>query len=85
MDIICRHGEILTFVEVKARTDTRLGRPGAAVTSSKEKLIMRGARAWLKALGDPTNTPTRCDVVEVVLREGHKAEISVIEGAFRVK
>jgi hypothetical protein len=27
--------------------------------------------------------PTRCDIVEVVLREGERPEIGIIEGAFR--
>jgi hypothetical protein len=35
-------------------------------------------------LDTTTNLPTRCDIVEVVLRHGEKAEVSIIEGAFRV-
>jgi len=83
VDIVCRHGDTLNFVEVKTRTSTDFGRPGAAVTPEKEKLILRGARSWLKLLGDP-DVKTRCDIVEVVLREGERADIQIIEGALRI-
>jgi putative endonuclease len=83
VDIVCRHRSTLTFVEVKTRTSTEFGRPGAAVTAAKEKLILRGADAWLKMLHRP-DVKTRCDVVEVILRDGERADISIIEGAFRV-
>jgi putative endonuclease len=83
VDIVCRHGDTLNFVEVKTRTSTDFGRPGAAVTPAKEKLILRGARAWLRMLGDP-DVKTRCDIVEVVLRDGERADIQIIEGALRI-
>lgn len=84
VDIVARHRDTLTFVEVKTRTSDRLGRPGEAVTAPKEKLVMRGANAWLKLL-QHQGAKVRCDVVEIVLREGNPADIRVIEGAFRVE
>ena len=84
VDIVCRHGGTLTFVEVKTRTNTDLGRPADAVNQEKQRLILRGARAWLALLGRPL-IPTRCDVVEVVLTEGVAPVISVIEGAFMLE
>ena len=85
VDLVARHGKQLTFVEVKTRTSTERGRPAEAVTKDKERLILKGAQAWLRLLDEPADIPTRCDVVEVVLRDGEKPEISVIEGAFRVE
>lgn len=84
VDIVARHRDTLTFVEVKTRTSDALGRPGEAVTAAKERLVMRGANAWLKLLrhGVPK---VRCDVVEIVLREGERADIKVVEGAFRLQ
>jgi putative endonuclease len=82
VDIVCRHGGILTFVEVKTRTGTAFGRPADAVGAQKERLVLRGARSWLRLLPEPSEIPTRCDIVEVVLTEGEKAHIQVIEGAF---
>jgi putative endonuclease len=84
VDIVARHKKLLTFVEVKTRTSTERGRPAEAVNADKEKLILRGANAWLRMLDETTNIPTRCDIVEVILRHGEKAQISIIEGAFRI-
>lgn len=85
VDIVARHRKTLTFVEVKTRTSTEWGRPADAVDADKQKLILRGANAWLRMLDDPQSIPTRCDIVEVILREGAKPEIQVIEAAFRVE
>jgi putative endonuclease len=85
VDIIARHKHLLTFVEVKTRTSTDRGRPAEAVTAAKENLILRGANAWLRMLDDTTNIPTRCDIVEVILRHGERPEITIIEGAFRIE
>ena len=87
MDIVCRHGRMLTFVEVKTRTNDERGRPALAVTAAKEQLVLRGARAWLKML-DQTQTisiPRRCDIVEVLLQEGQKPRVTVLEGAFKYR
>lgn len=85
MDIVCRHGKMLTFVEVKTRTSTERGRPAEAVTEAKERLVLRGAQSWLRQLDHADKIPTRCDIVEVILRDGQKPEISIIEGAFKVR
>ncbi|MFZ4767245.1 MAG: YraN family protein [Roseimicrobium sp.] len=83
VDIVARHGTILTFVEVKTRTSAAWGRPADAVDAEKQALVLRGANAWLRLLDNAQAIPTRCDIVEVVLREGYTPEITVIEAAFR--
>jgi len=83
VDIVARHGKFLTFVEVKTRTSTARGRPAEAVTTAKEKLVLRGASSWLRMLDPATPIPTRCDIVEVLLHHGEKPHITIIEGAFR--
>jgi putative endonuclease len=83
VDIVARHGKMLTFVEVKTRTSTERGRPAEAVNKAKEKLILRGMQGWLRMLQDSQNIPRRCDIVEVVLREGERPEISILEGALK--
>ena len=83
VDIVARHKPMLTFVEVKTRTSTQRGRPAEAVTEEKERLVMKGANAWLRLLDNAENVPTRCDIVEVILREGERPEITILEAAFR--
>jgi len=81
VDIVCRHGKVLAFVEVKTRTSTAFGRPAQAVTLDKQSLILRGASAWLRLLGCP-DIPWRYDVVEVLLIPGSRPQVNWIQSAF---
>jgi putative endonuclease len=80
VDLVCRDGAVLAFVEVKTRTTDEGGRPADAVTREKEELICRGARAWLRMLDRP-DVEFRFDIVEVVMN-GRKPRCNVIKGAF---
>lgn len=81
LDIVCRHGQVLAFVEVKTRTSTAFGRPALAVTPDKQQLIVRGAQGWLRLLRD-REIPWRFDVVEVLLIPGRKPEVNWVQAAF---
>lgn len=85
VDVVCRHGKVLTFVEVKTRTYEGRERAAMAVNAAKEQLILRGARAWLKMLDQTKEVPRRCDIVEVILKEGEKPKVTVLEGAFKMR
>ena len=81
VDIIARSGKLLLFVEVKTRMhDTRI-RPLDAVDKTKQRLIERGANAWLKRLGT-RNLPWRFDVVEILVKEGEKPRVNQVRDAF---
>ena len=82
VDLVCRHGETLVFVEVKTRRTALHGRPGAAVNLRKQRLIARGALAWLRMLQYPT-VPFRFDIVEVVLTP-QTLSIEIITDAFQL-
>ena len=79
IDLVCRHGEVLVFVEVKTRSSEDFGRPMDAVDRKKRRRIVKGAMAWLRMLDLPDLT-FRFDVVEVVMAE--PPDIRVIENAF---
>lgn len=83
VDIVARHGEVLTFVEVKTRTSTSFGRPADAVTVDKQRLIQRGAQDWLRLLGHP-RIRFRFDVTEIVLIAGELPQPHIIENAFQM-
>ena len=83
VDIVCRHGETLAFVEVKTRTSTAYGRPIEAVDEQKQQLIARGALEWLRLLSR-TDVLFRFDVVEVILTEGKRPHIQRVENAFEL-
>jgi putative endonuclease len=84
VDVVCRQkaGGALVFVEVKTRRSLRYGAPSSAVTLAKQRLIARGALAWLKLLGNP-RIPFRFDIVEVWFENG-AARFRVIEDAFQL-
>ena len=81
VDIVARDGKVLSFVEVKTRTHDSYGRPLDAVDREKERLIERGANAWLKLLGT-RDIPWRFDVVEVILKDGEVPKVNVVRNAF---
>ena len=70
----------LVFAEVKTRTGDDVGRPADAVDRTKEELISRGARAWLRLLDRP-EVNFRFDIVEVVIGVG-EPRIHVIKSVF---
>lgn len=80
VDIVCRDQDTLVFVEVKTRTSDAFGAPAEAVTQEKQRLIARGALAWLRMLGNPS-IYYRFDIVEI-RAEGKKPDVSVIRNAF---
>lgn len=81
VDIVARHGETLTFVEVKTRTSSEFGRPADAVNQDKQRLIQRGAQDWLRLLGNP-RINIRFDIAEVLLIDGEVPKLNIIENAF---
>lgn len=81
VDIVARHGTVLTFVEVKTRTSSAHGRPADAVNRAKQRLIERGAQDWLRLLGKP-RISFRFDIVEVLLITGQAPHFHVVENAF---
>ncbi len=81
VDLVCRDGDMLVFVEVKTRASVVFGWPVEAVNAPKQHLIARGALAWLRLLDNP-EIPFRFDVVEVIIEEGPPARLHWIREAF---
>ncbi len=81
VDIVARDGKLLLFVEVKTRRAGGGIRPLDAVNREKQRLIERGANAWLKRLGT-RDLPWRFDVIEVLVEEGEKPRVNQVRDAF---
>ncbi|HEY3899835.1 MAG TPA: YraN family protein [Chthoniobacter sp.] len=84
VDLVCRDKtcNTLAFVEVKSRSSVAFGTPGEAVTREKQKLIARGALAWLDLLGRPP-IHFRFDIVEIVV-ETDTPTFHLIKDAFKL-
>jgi putative endonuclease len=64
IDLVCRDGDVLVFVEVKARAAGALVPGFYAVDARKKRVLRRTIKAYLAALRDKPQT-FRFDVVEV--------------------
>ena len=83
IDIVCRDGDTLVFVEVKTRGDESFGRPVEAIRSDQRRRISRGALAWLRLLDNP-EIFFRFDVVEVIIDDTSKPRLELIKNAFEL-
>ena len=66
IDLVCRDGDVLVFVEVKARAEGALVNGFQAVTERKKRALRRAVHAYLGSLTPPPRT-FRFDVAEVTL------------------
>jgi putative endonuclease len=80
IDLVCRDGKVLVFVEVKCR-QARWGDPAAAVSGLKQWRLTRLARHYLKwrRLGEPR---CRFDVVAVTASGTDVVAVRHLRGAF---
>nr|WP_320146045.1 YraN family protein [uncultured Anaeromusa sp.] len=68
IDIIAKQGNVIVFVEVKARHHAGYGSPAEAVTWGKQRKLLRTAQLWLLQKG-LTEAACRMDVIEVLQQE----------------
>lgn len=68
IDLVARDGDVLVFVEVKARSADALVPGYYAVDARKKRVLRRAVHAYLQALPEPPRT-FRFDVVEVSLSD----------------
>ncbi len=81
LDLICQTGETIVFVEVRGRSDDRLGHPLETVDARKRGRIRRAATGWLVARGLWERVAVRFDVVALVGDDGTQ-RIEWIRDAF---
>jgi putative endonuclease len=82
IDLIARDGEVVVFVEVKARTSATFGPPQSSVTLAKQRQIVKAAGLFLEQEG-LAEAACRFDVVAVTFggKRG-QPEILLIRDAF---
>ena len=81
LDLVCRDGEVVVFVEVKCRRATWGDPPAAAVSWHKQRRLTRLAQHYLKwrRLEDAR---CRFDVVSVTIDTVGRTGITHVRGAF---
>lgn len=83
IDLVCRHGDTLVFVEVRLRSRGDFGGAGASITATKRRRIILAARHYLaRRPRQARNWNCRFDCV--LLAGLDEASIEWIPGAFSV-
>ncbi|HEX9289017.1 MAG TPA: YraN family protein [Anaeromyxobacteraceae bacterium] len=80
VDLVCRDGATLCFVEVRSRSRLDFGSPAASVTVAKARRVVAAATDWAVRHGG-LEQDMRFDVVAVDL-SGNTARFELIRGAF---
>jgi putative endonuclease len=83
VDLVVRRGDLIAFVEVKARAGSGYGHPLAAITALKRREVERVARSWIHRHGGP-GLSYRFDAVGVVQRPGCEPTIVHVPNAWRL-
>ena len=81
LDLVCRDGDRIVFVEVKCRQARWGDAPAAAVSWQKQRRLTQLAQLYLKARG---LTEARCRFDVVAVTEGADGELQIrhLPGAF---
>ena len=82
IDIIARRGNVVAFVEVKARGGKGYGHPCEAITWKKRREIAHVANAWISRFGAP-DLSYRFDAIAIIW-QGNSHTIEHIENAWLV-
>ena len=81
IDLICREGKILVFVEVRSRASTDFGRPAETIDKAKEDALRRTAEQYRQLLRRE-DFVYRFDAVEVLLRAGELPVCTLLTNFF---
>lgn len=73
LDLICRDGEVLVFIEVRARNAAALVSGFHSVDAKKKAVLLRACKAYIKQLPKPPKH-FRFDVIDVVLHPDGRGE-----------
>ncbi len=80
VDLVCREGRVLCFVEVRSRADGRHGSPEETVDRRKARRVVAAATDWARRHG-AQDDEIRFDVVALT-GEGERTGFALFRGAF---
>ena len=77
IDLVARSGELLVFVEVRARTSEAFGGAASSITATKRRRLVAAARHYLA-----THRADRACRFDVVLVRGAEQQVEWLTDAF---
>jgi putative endonuclease len=81
LDLICREGSLLIFVEVRTRNTADFGLPSETIGAEKQEALRYAAASYLHLLRKD-DIHYRFDAVEVILVEGKVPACTLIRDLF---
>ena len=84
LDIVARDGDVLVFVEVRARSGGSFGTPFESVTWQKRQRLSQMAASYL-CVKQLAGVACRFDVVSILERAGRRSTIELVKGAFDMR
>ena len=81
IDLIARDGETLAFIEVKTRRSRAFGPPALAVTTEKQRHLVKASQMYLAQRGKACEF-CRFDVVTIEM-DAHTLQMEIIKNAFQ--
>ena len=81
IDLVCRDGDVLAFVEVRSRSGDLFGRPAESIDTRKEAAL-RGTAGYYLRLLRRDDIVHRFDAVEVRLKVGKPPECTLLKNIF---
>jgi len=73
LDLVCRDGKTLVFVEVRLRRNAAFGGAAASITARKQQRVILAARHYLAAHGASSATEHACRF-DCVLLDGERID-----------
>ncbi len=80
IDLVCRDGDTLVFVEVKTRRPSGFGTAAEAVSRPKQRRLISAAQDYLQKTGD-SHSSVRFDVVTIEGGRDGSPSITLIKNA----
>ena len=81
IDLVCRLGNTLVFVEVRARSSAFFGRPAESIDERKGEALQETSLQYLRLL-ERDDVPHRFDAVEVRLETGQPPVCELVTNIF---
>lgn len=80
LDLVCRDGDTIVFVEVKTRAAGTMGTPADGLNRKKQERLVKAASQYLSKM-ELWDEPCRFDLTAIV-DSGDSLEVEHIENAF---
>lgn len=80
IDIICKDGDILVFVEVKSKSYSFFGAPEESITSYKENLIVDAANRYMESISH--DWALRFDIISILFDKKRNPTLTHFKDAF---